>query len=317
MACSRLRHTASVLGAGTPCDPRRAGTDQPSSWGASARSGAPPLVLRDLKKSPLRIADLTLGCAFNTVSDNRDGLMAAAEQDAIAAVIAAVEAGIHEMDVSASYGAGRSEEYVGSGLMAAGVPSGPSWIHVWSKGGPELIRQKNDTAQTVGRGYAGERVNLRDFSAAGARAAFAESTARLGLERLAGFRIHDPNPDDVDTALGPDGFVAGLVAMRNEGLIGQVSLGELSELLTRRCRSRSSVCPARGITHVFYIAAQSCTIGCCSLSYCALPSQRRNELQPTSNGERHYAISQGDTGWNVQHVSAGWRLEPAQPGVPH
>ncbi len=228
VACTRLRHTASVLGASKQCD-------QPlTSSRASACAGsvvAPPagahLVLRDLRKSPLRIADLMLGCAFNTVSDNRDGLMAAAEQDAIAAVAAAVELGIHEMDVSASYGQGHSEEYVGSGLIAAGVPRGPSWIKVWSKGGPELIRQKNEPTQTVGRGYAGERVNLRDFSAAGARAAFAESTARLGLERLGGFRIHDPSPEDVDTALGPDGFVAGLVAMRNEGLIGEVSLGEL------------------------------------------------------------------------------------------
>ena len=327
MACSRLRHTASVLGAGTAYDPRRAGTDQPSSCGASATSGAPPLVLRDLKKSPLRIADLMLGCAFNTVSDNRDGLMAAAEQDAIATVIAAVEAGIHEMDVSASYGAGRSEEYVGSGLLAAGVPSGPSWIDVWSKGGPELIRQKNDTTQTVGRGYAGERVNLRDFSAAGARAAFAESTARLGLERLAGFRIHDPSPDDVDTALGPDGFVAGLVAMRNEGLIGQVSLGELTELMLRCCLRQFSVCPPGALLlcppniWASCIAAHPCTIECCvsfSLSCWALRSQRRNELQPTSNGERHHAISQGGAGWDVQHVSAGRRLEFAQPGLlPH
>jgi D-threo-aldose 1-dehydrogenase len=219
---------ASVLGT------NKQGDHQLSSSGAAGSAGGalPGLALRDLQKSPLRIADLMLGCAFNTVSDNRDGLMAAAEQDAIAAVAAAVELGIHEMDVSASYGQGRSEEYVGSGLIAAGVPSGPSWINVWSKGGPELIRQKDDPTQTVGRGYAGDRVNLRDFSAGGARAAFAESTARLGLERLAGFRIHDPSPEDVDTALGPDGFVAGLVAMRNEGLIGEVSLGELIVLFS-------------------------------------------------------------------------------------
>ena len=31
-----------------------------------------------------------------------------------------------------------------------GVPSGPSWVSVWSKGGPELIRQKGDTSKTVG-----------------------------------------------------------------------------------------------------------------------------------------------------------------------
>ena len=75
----------------------------------------------------------------------------------------------------------------------------------------------------MGRGYAGERVNLVDFSAAGARAAFEESTARIGLDRLAGFRIHDCASEHIDTALA--GFVPGLVGLREEGLIGQVSIG--------------------------------------------------------------------------------------------
>lgn len=226
MACSRVRHIASAL------QVVEGSTDgQLPVIQASASAAPPPLALRDLTSSPLRIADLMLGCAFNTVTDDRDGLMAAAEQDAIDAVTAAVQAGIHYLDVSASYGQGRSEEHVGSGLMAAGVPSGPSWINVWTKGGPELIRQKDDPMQTVKRGYEGERINVRDFSAAGARAAFAESTCRLGLERVAGFRIHDPSPEDVDVALAPDGFIAGLVAMRNEGLIGEVSLGESDYLL--------------------------------------------------------------------------------------
>ena len=68
------------------------------------------LVLRNLEKTPLRTSDLMLGCAFNTVNDAGTGLMGAAEADAIAAVKVAVEAGIHDLDVSASYGAGLSEE---------------------------------------------------------------------------------------------------------------------------------------------------------------------------------------------------------------
>ena len=77
---------------------------------------------------------------------------------------------------------------VGSGLMAADVPSGPSWVSVWTKvrtlnisssnfhwpvhlcafltikwrkswtkGGPELIRQADDTTKPVARGYTGDR----------------------------------------------------------------------------------------------------------------------------------------------------------------
>eukprot|EP01043_Picozoa_sp_COSAG02_P014393 COSAG02_NODE_593_length_19851_cov_13.232736_1_plen_354_part_00 len=286
-ARARLRHMVSVLGTSKQGD--HLSSSGAAGAGTAAAALDPALVLRDLQKSPLRIADLMLGCAFNTVSDNRDGLMAAAEQDAIAAVAAAVELGIHEMDVSAAYGQGRSEEYVGSGLIAAGVPSGPSWINVWSKGGPELIRQKDDPTQTVGRGYEGERVNLRDFSAAGARAAFAESTARLGLERLAGFRIHDPSVEDVDTALGPDGFVAGLVAMRNEGLIGEVSLGELIVLFSLQL--------------------------CVPLNRLALLSQRRHEFQSTGSCARHHALPHGGPRRHVQLVSARGRLEPSKSGL--
>ena len=104
-----------------------------------------------------------LGCAFNTVNETGTGLMGAAEADAVAAVEVAVDAGIHDLDVSASYGAGLSEEYVGSGLIAADIPSGPSWVSVWTKGGPELIRQADDTTKPVTRGYTGDRVNLRDL----------------------------------------------------------------------------------------------------------------------------------------------------------
>jgi aryl-alcohol dehydrogenase-like predicted oxidoreductase len=184
------------------------------------------LALRDLQRSPLSVSNLMVGCAFNTVNSDRSGLTGAAEKDAIAAVVAAVELGVHDIDVSASYGLGLSEEYVGSGLAAAGVPGDlSSWVHVWTKGGPELIRQKAAPEQPVHRGFKGERTTAVDFSAHGARVAFKESLGRLGLARLAGFRIHDPETNDVDAALAPDGFLAGLRQLRSEGMIGEVSLG--------------------------------------------------------------------------------------------
>ena len=218
-ALRRLRRCLDSLAPANPTDPTR----------PAAAAGSGTLVLRDLESSPLRPADLMLGCAFNTVNEDRTGLTSAAEADAVGAVTTAIRLGINCLDTSAGYGAGTSEEFVGTGLAEAGVPSGPSWVDVWTKGGPELVRQKADRSQPAGRGYDGERVNLKDFSAGGARAAFSESCARLGLERLAGFRIHDPTPEDIDEALGPEGFLAGLRALRSEGLIGQVSLGMNSD----------------------------------------------------------------------------------------
>ena len=219
-ALRRLRRCLDALAPADPGNP----THHPA-----AAAGSGTLVLRDLEASPLRPADLMLGCAFNTVNEDRTGLTSAAEADAVGAVTTAIRLGINCLDTSAGYGAGTSEEFVGTGLAEAGVPSGPSWVDVWTKGGPELVRQKADPSQPAGRGYDGERVNLKDFSARGARAAFSESCARLGQERLAGFRIHDPTPEDIDEALGPDGFLAGLRELRSEGLIGQVSLGMNSD----------------------------------------------------------------------------------------
>lgn len=169
---------------------------------AAAAAGAPQLAVRDLQRSPLSASNLMIGCAFNTVSSDRSGLTSAAEADAVAAVVAAVQLGVHDLDVSASYGLGLSEEYVRAGLAAAGVPGDvSSWVRVWSKGGPELIRQASNPALPAPPGFKGERTTAVDFSAQGARTAFTESLGRLGLMRLAGFRIHDPKPEDVNRSV--------------------------------------------------------------------------------------------------------------------
>eukprot|EP01050_Picozoa_sp_SAG11_P027213 SAG11_NODE_6799_length_1246_cov_2.418483_2_plen_107_part_01 len=93
----------------------------------------------------------------------------------------------HHLPVVSSYGAGLSEEYVGTGLQVVGVPPTPSWVQVWTKGGPELIRSVDAplaTDEPVGRGFAGARTSAVDFSGRGARLAVAESLKRLGLERI-------------------------------------------------------------------------------------------------------------------------------------
>ena len=124
-ALRRLRRCLDSLAPANPTDPTR----------PAAAAGSGTLVLRDLESSPLRPADLMLGCAFNTVNEDRTGLTSAAEADAVGAVTTAIRLGINCLDTSAGYGAGTSEEFVGTGLAEAGVPSGPSWVDVWTKGG--------------------------------------------------------------------------------------------------------------------------------------------------------------------------------------
>jgi aryl-alcohol dehydrogenase-like predicted oxidoreductase len=69
---------------------------------------------------------------------------------------------------------------------------------------------------------------LPDFSAAGGRMSVDESLARLGLDSVAGLRVHDPDDTDtgIDECLAPDGILAAMRGMRAEGKIGAVRLAQ-------------------------------------------------------------------------------------------
>ena len=74
-------------------------------------------------------------------------------------------------------------------------------------------------------------------SAEGARTSFEESTARLGVGRLAGLRFHDipdekgiaavPTTDDLIKAAAEPGvgMIAGIVSLKEQGLVDEVSIG--------------------------------------------------------------------------------------------
>jgi len=77
--------------------------------GAAAASGAPTMPMRTLGRTGVRVSILGFGCGSRF-------LMYKEEEKAIAALHRALELGITYVDTAASYGNGRSEEWVGRAL---------------------------------------------------------------------------------------------------------------------------------------------------------------------------------------------------------
>ena len=169
----------------------------------------------------LKPSDLMLGCAF---VNSKLGQEVADDATATATVEAAFACGIRDLDTAPYYGP--SEDRVGKALRELSGTAGgeESDMRVVTKVG--VIRADD-------KGGSGTVAEL-GASSYGARTSFAESIARLGVERLAALRFHDI-PDTkgpLDTtdklivaAAGVDGMLAGLRALRAEGRIDQVSLG--------------------------------------------------------------------------------------------
>ena len=113
------------------------------------------------------------------------------------------------VDTSNNYADGRSEALLGDAIRRAG-------------GLPEatLIYSKADRDPVTG-----------GFDAARVRRSLEESLERLGLDRLPLYQFHDPFTISVAEALAPDGPVAELVRLRDEGVIGAIGIayGPLEE----------------------------------------------------------------------------------------
>jgi len=153
-------------------------------------------------------------------------------------VHAAALAGVRRFDTAPLYGRGGSEERLGEALrsLPAAIPRGD--IVVCSKAG-RLVRSL-DGVTPVPLGFdapgaltVDERRCTSDYSAEGAGISLRESLERLSVPRVHVLRIHDPNDneasvpgvDEVGQALAADGLVAGLVALRAQGVIDDVSIG--------------------------------------------------------------------------------------------
>jgi D-threo-aldose 1-dehydrogenase len=157
------------------------------------------------------VTRLGLGCAplgsLYTAVDARQ---------AYATVERAWELGVRYFDTAPLYGNGLSERRTGQVL--AGKPRGEFTLS--TKVG-RLLRPGGGDGQQIWAEQ-GDEAPVFDFSAGGVRTSYAESLARLGLEKADILHVHDPDDHYAETVAGA---LPELVRMRAEGRIGAVSVG--------------------------------------------------------------------------------------------
>ncbi|MFT3851651.1 MAG: aldo/keto reductase [Ilumatobacteraceae bacterium] len=144
---------------------------------------------------PLRLGFGTAPLATQFWGNERDR--------AVDAVLRAIDAGITWFDTAPLYGAGEAEERLGAALAQRPGAS----VGVASK---------------VGRTLGADGSVDFDFSAPAIRDQLTTSLRRLGRERVEVAHVHDPE-DHLDQAVGE--ALPALVALRDEGLVGAVSVG--------------------------------------------------------------------------------------------
>jgi D-threo-aldose 1-dehydrogenase len=161
----------------------------------------PPLATRTLPGTEVQITELALGTAPLAT-----GFWGNTVERAVATATAAIDCGIGLFDTAPLYGNGEAEERLGAALSSR--PEAPR--AVTTKVGNTVV----DTPD--GRSV------VRDLSADGVRRQLDESLTRLGLDRIDIVHVHDPE-DQLDAAIAE--AVPALVALRDAGVIGAVSVG--------------------------------------------------------------------------------------------
>jgi L-galactose dehydrogenase len=160
--------------------------------------------LNRLGKTGIEVSTLSFGAsALGGVFREVD------EAEGIAAVEAAMEAGINYFDVAPAYGATRSETVLGKALK--GVPR-------------DRYRLSTKAGKYTEPGSYG--ADIFDYTEAGMRAGLEKSMERLGVDYLDIVHLHDfeyQRERHADVAFA-EGFPA-LATFKEEGLIGAVSAG--------------------------------------------------------------------------------------------
>jgi D-threo-aldose 1-dehydrogenase len=152
---------------------------------------------RALGKTGLEVTLLGIGCAWlGRRADNSID-----HELGVAAVLAALDAGIRLIDVASLYSYGQAESMVG-----------------------EALRQRTELAgeivvQTKVR-------DVRDFTytADETRRSVETSLNRLGLNRIPMVFIHDPPAEILQHVLGPSGALHELRKLQAEGVVGHVGI---------------------------------------------------------------------------------------------
>jgi D-threo-aldose 1-dehydrogenase len=135
---------------------------------------------------------VTIGTSGLGKRPGADGALAAA----------LVASPFRQLDTGNNYALGRSEGLLGEAIAAAGgLPAN------------KVVFSKAD--QDPGTGvFNGERL-LRSFD---------ETTARLGLETLPLYHLHDPYTITVAEGMAPGGPVEALIRLREEGRVGAIGI---------------------------------------------------------------------------------------------
>lgn len=164
-----------------------------------------PLEHRRIGRTDMVVTAVSLGGAglggiFGPVGD----------ADGVAAVEKAFELGINYLDTSPKYG--EAERRMGMALR--GVPRDSFYIS--SKVGTHPSRQPGD------------------YSADAARWTVDNSLKVLGVDHLDLCHLHEPEPHNLDQALGPGGALEALVELKTQGVIRAIGIGVQDHELHRR-----------------------------------------------------------------------------------
>ena len=148
-----------------------------------------------LKVSNLGFGASSLGGVFHGIK----------EEEAIAAVHAAVDGNINFIDVSPYYGHLKAETVLGKALK-------------------EIDRDKYILSTKVGR-YGKDGVNFWDYSAKRAKESVYESMERLNIDYIDLINVHDVEFADLQQVV--DETLPALVELRKEGVVGHVGITDL------------------------------------------------------------------------------------------
>jgi D-threo-aldose 1-dehydrogenase len=164
-----------------------------------------PFPRADLAVSRLGLGTTALGGMFEPTS----------EDEALATVRAAAEAGLRHIDTAPQYGHGAAEVRVGHALR-------------------ELGRDRFVVSTKIGKLLRGDAIEF-DYSAAGVRRSLEESLERLGIERVDLLLIHDVNRKYHGDRVGARyleaiaGAYPALVELRRSGTVRAIGIA-LNEL---------------------------------------------------------------------------------------
>ncbi|MFE1798060.1 aldo/keto reductase [Streptomyces sp. NPDC059517] len=153
------------------------------------------------------------------------------EEQALATVDAAWDAGIRYFDTAPHYGIGHSERRLGAALRGR-----PRAEYTVSTKVGRRLEPTDAGGDDLANGFAVPATHRRvwDFSADGVRRTLDASLERLGLDRVDVVYLHDP--DDHGEEAFRDGYPA-LEKLRSEGVVGAIGAGmNQAEMLTRFVR---------------------------------------------------------------------------------